>query len=148
MGLAIEGRRRELLEGPNLGYMATIRDDGTPHVVPAWVDVDGDMVILDSAEGRAGVAHLRRDPRVTLTVQNHENPFEYLTLRGHAVQGLGDPTFAHIDRMAVKYLGMPTDPFRRPNEVRVLFAVEVHWMFLFPTDFGVPHPGDPRRGST
>lgn len=144
MSRPIEGRARELLEGPNIGFMATIRRDGTPHVVPAWVDVDDDHVLLDSAEGRAGVAHLRRDPRLTLTVPNDANPYEYLTLRGRVVRERADPDYRHIDRMAGKYVGRDADPFRRPGEVRVLLDVEVDWMFLFPTDFGVPHPGDPR----
>ena len=47
-----EGRTRELLEAPNFCIVATLLEDGTPHVVPTWVDVEGGLVRLNSAEGR------------------------------------------------------------------------------------------------
>jgi len=142
MAVRIEGRARELLEGPNLGYLAAMRRDGGAHVVPLWVDLDGELILLDGAEGRAWCDQLARDPRVTLTVQDRGDPYAYLTVRGRVVRTGGDPGFRHIDRMAMKYMNRDSDPYRRPNEVRVLFWVEPEWSFLFPTDFGVPHPGN------
>lgn len=142
MGVRIEGRARELLEGPNLGYLAAMRRDGGAHVVPLWVDLDGGLILLDGAEGRTWCEQLKRDGRVTLTVQDRDNPYEYLTLRGRVVRTGGDAEFRHIDSMAKKYMNRDSDPYRRPNEVRVLFWVEPEWAFLFPTDFGAPHPGN------
>jgi PPOX class probable F420-dependent enzyme len=142
MGVTLDERRRELLEGRNLGYLATLRSDGGAHVVPVWVDVEGDRILLNSAEGRAWLAHLRREPRVTVTIQARDNPYEYLTVRGRVVEEREDPDYRHIDSMARKYMNRDSDPYRRPGEVRVLLVVEPEWSFLFPVDFGVPHPGD------
>jgi glutamate/tyrosine decarboxylase-like PLP-dependent enzyme len=60
MAEAIEGPIRELLEGKNFSMVATIRQDGTPHVVPTWVDTDGSHVLLNSSEWRAWAENLRR----------------------------------------------------------------------------------------
>src|SRR5438874_411360 len=53
-----------LLEEPNVGVLATIRRDGTPHATPIWVDWDGERVVFNTAVGRAKERHMRRDPRV------------------------------------------------------------------------------------
>lgn len=82
MAERIEGRVRELLEGPNFAAVATLQEDGSPAVNVTWVDVADDHVVLNSAEGRRWPANLRRDPRVTVTVINHESPYEYAQIRG------------------------------------------------------------------
>jgi PPOX class probable F420-dependent enzyme len=115
---------RKLLEAPNFAHVATIRRDGTPQVVPVWVDVDGDRVLLNSVEGRAWPKNLERDPRVTLTVTNMENPYEYLTIRGHVAERTTEGADEHIDKLAKKYLGTEEYPYRRPDETRVKIAVE------------------------
>lgn len=38
MAQSIEGRSRELLEQPNFCHVGSLREDGSPHVVPVWVD--------------------------------------------------------------------------------------------------------------
>jgi PPOX class probable F420-dependent enzyme len=119
----LEGRARELLEEKNFANVATLREDGTVHVTPAWVDVDDDKVVLNTAEGRAWPKLARRDPRVTVTVQNLENPYEYVTITGHVVKDTHEGADAHIDSMAKKYLGQDTYPFRQPGEQRVIFEI-------------------------
>ena len=119
----IEGRARELLEAKNFCHVATIRKDGTPHVIPVWVDTDGEHVVLNSAEGRVWVKHTERDPRITCTVANSENPYEYVTIVGRVAERTTDGADAHIDAMAKKYLGQDEYPFRQPGEQRVIFRV-------------------------
>jgi len=120
----LEGRSRELLEEPNFCFVATLRRDGTPHVTPVWVDVDGDTVVLNSAKGRAWPANLRRDPRVTLTVASRENPYEYVSIRGRLASETEEGADAHIDAMAKKYLGQDEYPFRQPGEERIIVRIE------------------------
>ncbi len=124
MGQCIEGRSRDLLEAPNFCHVATVRKDGTPYVVPTWVDVDGDRVVLNTADGRLWPKNLRRDPRVTLTVSPTDNPYEYLTIRGRVAEETKDGAEEHIDKMAQKYLGQDTYPYRQPGEERVMFRIE------------------------
>ena len=50
---SIDPGARALLEAPNFAHVATLRQDGTILNVPVWVHIEGDDVILNSAEGRA-----------------------------------------------------------------------------------------------
>jgi PPOX class probable F420-dependent enzyme len=120
---SIDGRPRELLEAKNFCHVATISRDGTPHVVVVWVSVDGDDVLLNGAEGRDWPANLRRDPRVTLTVVNPDNPYEYTSIKGRAVEIAPDGADEHIDALAKKYLDKDDYPFRAPGEVRLKIRV-------------------------
>jgi PPOX class probable F420-dependent enzyme len=131
MAAQIEAKSRALLEAPNFCFVATLRANGTPHVVPVWVDVDGDVVLLNSAKGRAWPTNVARDPRVTLTVPNGENMYEYVSIRGRAVELTEEGADAHIDALAKKYLGQDSYPFRTPSEQRVIVRIEPdvvkHW---------------------
>ena len=124
MSAPIDGRGEELLQGKNFCTVATLRGDGSVHVVPVWVDVQDGEPVLNSAEGRVWVRNLERDPRVTLTVQNHENPYEYLEVRGRAREPERNGADEHIDSMAKKYLGADSYPGRQPGEQRVIIRVE------------------------
>jgi PPOX class probable F420-dependent enzyme len=123
MAAQIEGRSRELLEGKNFCGVVTIGEDGRPDVVVVWVDTDGQDVLLNSAEGRAWPESLRRDPRVTLAVANHENPYEYVAIDGDVAEITPEGADEHIDKLAKKYLDKDEYPFRQPGEVRLLIRV-------------------------
>jgi PPOX class probable F420-dependent enzyme len=124
MSERIEGRAEELLKAKNFCNVSTLRDDGTIHGVPVWVDVQEGRPVLNSAEGRAWVRNLERDPRVTLTVQNLENPYEYLEVRGRVTERTHEGADEHIDSLAKKYLGQDEYPYRQPGEQRVIIRVE------------------------
>lgn len=124
MSVKIEGRGEELLKAKNFCHVATLRPDGSVHGVPVWVDVQDGLPVLNSAEGRAWPRNLERDPRVTLTVQNMENPYEYLEVRGHVAEITHEGADAHIDSLAKKYMDKDEYPLRQPGEVRVIIRVE------------------------
>lgn len=123
MSESIEGRSRELLEAPNFGFIATQRKDGGPYGAIVWVDLDDDTVVLNSARGRTWPRNLERDGRVALLVENHENPYEYVAIRGRMVEITEEGADAHIDALAKKYLGQDTYPFRAPGERRIIVRI-------------------------
>jgi PPOX class probable F420-dependent enzyme len=96
-----------------------------------WVDVQDGQPVLNTAEGRAWPRNLERDPRVTLTVQNIENPYEYVSVRGRVAERTTAGADEHIDQLAKKYMGVDEYPLRRPGEQRVIIRVEPeqvhHW---------------------
>jgi PPOX class probable F420-dependent enzyme len=124
MSVKIEGRAEELLKGKNFALVSTLRADGSVQGAPVWVDVQDGQPVLNTAEGRAWPRNLERDPRVTITVQNLENPYEYLEVRGRVAERTHDGADAHIDAMAKKYLDKDEYPFRQPGEQRVILRVE------------------------
>ncbi len=59
-----------------------------------------------------------------MTVQNMENPYEYVTIRGRVVERTHDGADEHIDALAKKYLDQDSYPYRQPGEQRVILRVE------------------------
>lgn len=123
MTASIDEHSRELLRDKNFCLVVTTKANGEPHVAVVWVDVEDGEVLLNSAEGRDWPASLRRDPNVLLTVVNHENPYEYVTIRGKAVEITPEGADEHIDALAKKYLDEDTYPFRKEGEVRLKIRV-------------------------
>jgi PPOX class probable F420-dependent enzyme len=131
MSVKIEGRAEELLKAKNFCHVATLRADGSVHGVPVWVDVQDGQPVLNTAEGRAWPRNLERDPRVTLTVVNGENPYEYVEVRGRVAERTHEGADAHIDTMAKKYMGVDEYPLRQPGEQRVIIRVEPDHVHAF-----------------
>jgi PPOX class probable F420-dependent enzyme len=124
MGVQLSDRARALIEGTNLGNIATVMPDGSPHVVPVWIDYDAGNVLVNTAEGRQKLKNIRHDPRVAMDIVNNDNPYEMVALRGHVVEVTHEGADAHIDKLAKKYLGRDTYPFRQPGEQRVIVRIE------------------------
>jgi PPOX class probable F420-dependent enzyme len=104
--------------------LSTLNPDGSPQVTPVWVDFDGKYVRVNSALGRLKDKNIRRDPRVALSIQDPDNPYRYLEVRGKVSEITQKGADEHIDSLAQKYLGVPKYPYRRPDEVRVLYKIE------------------------
>jgi PPOX class probable F420-dependent enzyme len=130
MSAMIDGRAEELLKGKNFCHVATLRADGTVHGVPVWVDVQDGRPVLNTAEGRAWPRNLERDPRVTLTVQNMENPYEYVEIRGTVAERTHEGADEHINSLAKKYLDQDEYPYRQPGEQRVIIRVAPEHVYV------------------
>ncbi|MCU0258729.1 MAG: PPOX class F420-dependent oxidoreductase [Solirubrobacteraceae bacterium] len=125
MGQPLDQKTADLLGRPNFATVSTLRKDGTVQGVVVWVDADADgNLVLNTAEGRAWRRNVARDPRITVTVPNTENPYEFVSVTGRVVHEDHESADAHIDAMAKKYLGQDTYPFRQEGEVRVKLTVE------------------------
>ena len=124
MSVKVEGRGEEILKGKNFCIVSTLRADGSAQGSPVWADVEDGRPVLNTAEGRAWPANLERDPRITLTVPDAENPYEYLSVRGRVGERTHEGADAHIDALAKKYLGVDTYPYRQPGEQRVIIRVD------------------------
>jgi PPOX class probable F420-dependent enzyme len=127
----VEGRGEELLRAKNFCQVATLRPDGSVHSAPVWVDIQEGRPVLNSAEGRAWPRNLERDPRVTLTVQNMENPYEYVMIRGRVAERTHEGADQHIDALAKKYLDKDTYPARQPGEQRVIIRVQPEYVHVY-----------------
>ena len=115
----------DLFQKKAFAHLATLMPDGRPQVTPVWCDFDGTYVRINSAKGRVKDRNMRRDPRVTLAIQDPENPCRYLEVRGRVAEITEDGADAHIDSLAKKYLGVEKYPHRRPGETRVIYKIQV-----------------------
>ncbi|MFH8803325.1 PPOX class F420-dependent oxidoreductase [Streptomyces sp. NPDC017936] len=95
----------DLLRRPNPAVMATLRSDGTPVSTPTWYLWEDGRVLISLDEGRVRLKHIRRDPRVTLTVLDGDDWYTHVTLVGRVVATREDEGLADIDRLAGHYTG-------------------------------------------
>ncbi|MGH2958509.1 MAG: PPOX class F420-dependent oxidoreductase [Solirubrobacterales bacterium] len=116
--------QKTILDSPNFAHVATLFKDGTPQVNPVWVDRDGDLVRINSAEGRAKVVNLRTDPRITIEVSNSENPYRYVEVRGKVIEFTHEGADDHIDALAKKYMDVDSYPMRKADEQRVTIVIQ------------------------
>ena len=111
-----------LHDEPNVGVVAALREDGTPHQTVVWVDWDGDHVVLNLTSSRSKLGYLRRDPRVSILVLDRNDPFRWLRVEGDVVEITPEGAYEHIVRQAGVYLGKEEYP-RRPGEQRILVRI-------------------------
>jgi PPOX class probable F420-dependent enzyme len=116
-------KQADLFRGKNWGTVVTLREDGSPHATPVWIDTNGEHVVFNTAVGRAKERHLRRDPRVAVTVLPAENQQAgYVAVSGTA-EITEEGAFEHIDKLAQKYLGQEKYPYLQPGEQRVIVKI-------------------------
>jgi PPOX class probable F420-dependent enzyme len=121
---ALPDKVKQLLGKQAFAHLATVMPDGSPQVSPVWVDVEGDIILVNSAEGRLKDKNIQRDKRVALSLTNPENPYQAVMIRGRVTEITKQGADQHIDKMAKKYLGKDKYPGRAPGEVRVLYKIE------------------------
>ena len=123
MPVSIPETVRKLFEAKNYGHVATLSPDGSPHSTAVWVDVQGDHIIFNSDESYVKVKNLRRNPRVAISITDHENPYRSASVRGRVVAFHSEGAAEHIDKMSKKYMG--DEPFDHlPGEHRVIVEIE------------------------
>ena len=67
--------------------------------------------------------NLKANPNVALSVQDPDNPYRYVQVRGRVAEMTEQGADAHIDALAKKYMGKDKYPYRRPGEVRVMVKI-------------------------
>ncbi|MEM4310048.1 MAG: PPOX class F420-dependent oxidoreductase [Candidatus Nitrosocaldus sp.] len=113
-----------LLKDKNVAFFATISRDGSPHVVPVWVDFKDGYVIVSTTTSRVKYKNVKRDPRVTISIVDRNDPYNAAMIKGRVVQEVtGREAEEHIDAMAKKYLGLDRFPFRVDGEERVMLKI-------------------------
>ena len=101
------------------GKLAVTRLDGSPHVAPVWVDLDGDQIVfMTSAETIKGKSILR-DGRVAVCFDDEKPPFSFVTVSGTATTSTDPDELLHwATRIAGRYMGAElADQYGRRNAV-------------------------------
>jgi len=115
---------RTLLTKPNPAVVSTLRSDGQPISVATWYLLeDDDRVLLNMDHTRVRLQHLRRDPRLTLTVLDEASWYTHVSLVGRVTELADDPDLVGIDRLSTHYGGRPY-PNRTSPRVSAWMTVE------------------------
>jgi len=124
MAITIPAQFRDLLETKKaFAHLATLMPDGSPQVTPVWFDFDGTHLRINSAKGRVKDRNMRREGRIAVAIQDPDNPYRYLAVRGRVEEITERGADAHIDALAKKYLGQDRYPHRQAGEVRVTYRI-------------------------
>ncbi len=122
---AIPQQYLDLLTGKKaFAHIATTMPDGSPQVTPVWFDYADRMIRVNTARGRVKDRNMKPGARVALSIQDPDNPYRYVQIRGKVARASEQSADAHIDALAHKYLGLDKYPYRSPNEKRVIYFIE------------------------
>lgn len=121
--MTIHRLARELVAGTNVGHLATVLPDGSPHSVPLWVDWEGDRLLFLTGPDSRKARNIAVDPRVALSVLDAATPLRCTWLRGRVTRVVdGDEGWALVDRLSAKYTG---GPYPRDVGARSAYLVDV-----------------------
>jgi PPOX class probable F420-dependent enzyme len=116
----------ELLRKPSPCFLSTVMADGSPQVTETWVDTDGEHIIINTVVGFVKARNVERDPRVALAVQDPENPFRYIQVRGEVVTMTTDGGAESIEALSQKYTGQPYPWYGGRDQQRVILTIEAN----------------------
>ena len=113
----------EFLKEPNPAVIATIGPGGSLHTAATWYLWEDGRVLVNMDESRRRLAHLREDPRVSLTVLGKDDWSRHVSLTGRVATLEADPELEGIDRLARQYFGQPF-PHRDRGRVNAWIEID------------------------
>jgi PPOX class probable F420-dependent enzyme len=120
---ALSGTARRLLDEPNIAVIATLMPDGAPQTSAVWVTRAGADSLTFATTPTLKLANIRRDPRVSVTVYDRDDPYLELNIRGRVTSVDPAGGVALIDGLSSVYYGKTPYPYHQPGET--WFAVTV-----------------------
>ena len=120
-----------LASGTRTGKLATVREDGRPHVAPIWFVLDGDDLIFNTWHESVKGKNLVRDGRIALTVDEEIAPYAFVLVEGTVEITEDDPveSLKWATRIGARYMGQDqAEAFGRRNSVpgELLVRIKVH----------------------
>ena len=116
-----------MLDRARTAVLATVRADGRPHVAPIWFDLDDEVLVFMTGETTVKARNMRRDPRVSLCVDEEVPPFHFVAIEGTSELSAGDPDLLYwATRIGGRYMGSDrADEYGRRNAVEGELLVRV-----------------------
>lgn len=120
----LRDQARSILNDKAMAHLGVVDDDGRPHVSPVWIAVDGDRLVVNTAEGRVKDRLLQPGAPVAVSATRPGDDYENVLVRGTVAERTTEGADAVIDALAKKYLDADSYPFRQPGEVRVTVVIQ------------------------
>jgi PPOX class probable F420-dependent enzyme len=98
--------RTFLLERVRTAKLATVKEDGHPHVVPIWFELDGEQLVFTTWHTSIKAKNIKRDPRVSICVDSETPPFAFVKIDGTVTMSDNlDELRYWATRIAGRYMG-------------------------------------------
>ena len=88
-----------------IALLATLMKDGSPQLTPVWFNMDGEYILINSAQGRVKDRNMRREPRVAITILDPADYYRYIQIRGRVIEMTTEGAREHINKLSKKYTG-------------------------------------------
>ncbi len=73
-----------LMKGTKTGKLATVREDGRPHVAPIWCVWNEGKIIFGTGDSSIKAKNIRRNPQVSICVDEESPPYAFVIIQGTA----------------------------------------------------------------
>ena len=101
-----EEYRSFILEGTRTGKLATVNEDGSPHVVPVWFVLEGENLIFSTGLNSVKYKNMLRDPRVCISVDEEKDLYSFVKIDGTATfSNDPDDRLSWATTIAARYMG-------------------------------------------
>lgn len=110
------GKKKALL------YLATTMADGSPQVTPVWFSADGEHIFINTNEGRTKDKNMKARPRVAMAIQDPDDPYRYLGIRGEIVGYTREGADEHINQLSLKYYNRPWK--YKEGQQRIIYSIK------------------------
>jgi PPOX class probable F420-dependent enzyme len=115
----------DLLEKKGFAHVSSLGPSGEPQSHPVWFYASSGQLLISTGVDRQKYRNIRRDPRVSVSILDPDNPYRYLEVRGRVVEFEPDPDKAFLDQLARKYLNQDAYPYEERRSVeRVILHIQ------------------------
>lgn len=112
------------MTGKAFANFATPMKKGGPQVSPVWIDFDGTYILVNTARDRQKSINVARDPRVALSIQDPQDPYRKLLIRGKVVEMTTQEADEQINKLSIRYRGVTPYQKRKPDEIREIIKIK------------------------
>ncbi|QCS43592.1 PPOX class F420-dependent oxidoreductase [Natrinema versiforme] len=111
----------DLFEKKTFAHVATLTEEGLPHVTPVWIDYDADddRLLINTERGRQKERNVRNNPAVGVSMVDPDNPYQHLSVIGEIEEITTEGAREHIDELARRYTD--DDEYQTPIETERVF---------------------------
>jgi len=133
----------KFFRGKNFAFLGTVNKDGSPQVTPTWIDIiekekekEGEdheqIILINTAKDRIKQKNVSKDPRVSISIVDEDNPYSMVTIKGRVVEQTTAGADEHIDKLAKRYLNADRYPAHSPSVKRIILKVKPEKIFYLP----------------
>lgn len=128
--MTLDNKTLLMAAGPNYAAFTTLFKNGVPQTHVMWVDTDGENILINTEIHRVKYKNVKIDPRVTVMIWKHDNPFKFVEIRGEVIGEItGKEARDNIDKLSNKYWDKPY-PFPIQTE-RIVLVIKPNKEVIF-----------------
>ena len=128
--MGLDKKTIAMAKEPNYATLTTLFKSGAPQTHVMWVDTDGENILINTEIHRFKYKNIVKDPRVTVMIWKHDNPFKFVEIRGEVIGEItGQEARDNIDKLSQKYWDKPY-PFPIQTE-RIVLVIKPNKEVMF-----------------